>query len=921
MNFFQNTLAGLESRLDKVLLAEDEQPQTQPQPQPVTKEKKEELISGNVARRSVDIKGRRGKCADWKLIMAHTIDARSTMSPQQVSAAALSARMSMQERLAAAMARGKTPARSNSPVSSSGGGDAPSRTSTPAPRTSISSEKERRVKKPEPEPELQPEKENEVENGIEKENEEEPNQEQNLNGKATESVIEPEATEEREAPAPAEAISSVPPPTELEPEPAPTPAPENPEQEQTPLPRTSDDAPRAPIDTSKPATPVLDLHGQNGIEDINSSVTELENTISQLQEDLVLCETRRQEELHASSERIDALEEKIRYLARESAEASRCRVTSTSGGLEKKLAEREEKIALLLEEGEKLSKNELKLQNTIKKLRAKTQEEEKATAEAKRRLEKAEKEAAEAKEKAKRALENEKREKEKVKGLGKIESELETLRREKADSQGTIAELKEKLTEAVRRMEDAESRVQTEALEKEKMVTAELRAQVERIRTEAVSVEEKLKGEAQDLKAMMDRAAERARRVESELKEEQMIMESKMEALRARAEEVSSGAAGDAHAKLLRQVETLQTQYAIASENWKGIEDTLLSRVSNLEKERDDIAKKENDIRKKARELNLKSKNLESDLDAATLKIKDLKSDLSSQTTTISTLRARVSTLESTLLASQKSLEEERRAHKLLQTKLDEESAKWEDERLKWEEYRLVSASRTSSPTPSQPQSQSARKTSGPLSATESFFLGFTRRSPARSPQPEPLNEGKRQRFPDTGFSTPPMRQDSGLSLPQLGLNMLRTSFPGPPVEEDDYFENTFSPSSTHRGPDIVSVSTVSAGPSVQLVERMAATVRRLEMEMAGSREDIAQMVAQRDEARREIVELTREVEVKKEAEERVKVLEKQVEEMERRMGTTLEMLGEKSEEAEELRADVADLKQMYRDLVSSTLK
>lgn len=54
--------------------------------------------------------------------------------------------------------------------------------------------------------------------------------------------------------------------------------------------------------------------------------------------------------------------------------------------------------------------------------------------------------------------------------------------------------------------------------------------------------------------------------------------------------------------KLLRQIETLQNQYAVASENWQGIEGSLLGRVTALEKERDEIAKKEADIRRKARE-------------------------------------------------------------------------------------------------------------------------------------------------------------------------------------------------------------------------------------------------------------------------------------------------------------------------------
>ena len=83
---------------------------------------------------------------------------------------------------------------------------------------------------------------------------------------------------------------------------------------------------------------------------------------------------------------------------------------------------------------------------------------------------------------------------------------------------------------------------------------------------------------------------------------ELQIMESKLEAMRTRAEEASSGAVGDAHAKLLRQIETLQTQYAVASENWQGIETSLMARAANLEKERDEASRRESDIRRKARE-------------------------------------------------------------------------------------------------------------------------------------------------------------------------------------------------------------------------------------------------------------------------------------------------------------------------------
>lgn len=120
---------------------------------------------------------------------------------------------------------------------------------------------------------------------------------------------------------------------------------------------------------------------------------------------------------------------------------------------------------------------------------------------------------------------------------------------------------------------------------------------------------------------------------------------------------------------------------------------------------------------------------------------------------------------------------------------------------------------------------------------------------------------------------------------------------------------------------DMVSVSTVGAGPSVQLVERMSAQVRRLESERVAGREELARMSKQRDEARAEIVALMREIEAGKEARERVAKLEAEVAEVNARYETTLEMLGEKSEMVEELKADVQDVKAMYRDLIERTLK
>jgi len=169
-------------------------------------------------------------------------------------------------------------------------------------------------------------------------------------------------------------------------------------------------------------------------------------------------------------------------------------------------------------------------------------------------------------------------------------------------------------------------------------------------------------------------------------------------------------------------------------------------------------------------------------------------------------------------------------------------------------------------------------------------------------------------RIPQSSGHGTPKRQDSTTLLSPNGD---APDMPFITMDHDDYFDNTVSPSEHHHNVnDIISVSTVGAGPSVQLVERMSAAVRRLENEKVSTKEELARLASQRDEARAEILSLMQEVEAKRSDHSRVLELEKEVADINARYQTTLEMLGEKSELVEELKADVEDVKAMYRDLV-----
>jgi len=250
-----------------------------------------------------------------------------------------------------------------------------------------------------------------------------------------------------------------------------------------------------------------------------------------------------------------------------------------------------------------------------------------------------------------------------------------------------------------------------------------------------------------------------------------------------------------------------------------------------------------------------------------------------------------------------------------------------------------------------------ARKVSAPSASTSDAGasaldsrLTFSRRPSAQPPSRPTLNSQPGSTgiggggggifsplsvFSPTSETSPHHLHHNGLGLSHTpnpldrevhsGEDAFGDGAPPPPQQQQPpplLLEQTASPQQLpQQPPDLVSVSTVAAGPSVQLVERMSAAIRRLESEKVAAREELARMARQRDEGRAEMVALMREAEGGRAAAKRVGELETEVGEMKERYETTLELLGEKSELVEELRADVDDVKAMYRDLVERTVK
>jgi TATA element modulatory factor len=316
-------------------------------------------------------------------------------------------------------------------------------------------------------------------------------------------------------------------------------------------------------------------------------------------------------------------------------------------------------------------------------------------------------------------------------------------------------------------------------------------------------------------------------------------------------------------------------------------------------------------------EQNIRAKKAEDELETANETIADLDRALQETKQQLQKLHQRVEKSEEDLNAVRKELaDKEKSVESFWTQKLEEERARWRDQVSSPPPF--LQEPRTVSPV------ASSRRSTGldPLTVDS---RPLSRRSSTLPSQVEMGAPSRTNSFPSfQGMGSP--HASNGLPNPNLlGAPPIHT------LEPDEYYSGTpatpsaYGAQTSHsRGNginEIISVSTVGAGPSVQLVERMSATVRRLESERAATKDELERITAQRDEARKEVVELMRESEEKRKAESRIEELESQVAELDQRYQTTLELLGEKSEQVDELQADIADLKKIYRELVDSTMK
>lgn len=324
----------------------------------------------------------------------------------------------------------------------------------------------------------------------------------------------------------------------------------------------------------------------------------------------------------------------------------------------------------------------------------------------------------------------------------------------------------------------------------------------------------------------------------------------------------------------------------------------------------------------------LRAKRQEEELEDAKTQIPNIQEDIKGYQSQIEVLKKQAETAETALAETKAELEKQKMAlaeEKAVASRAQQHQQQQQDRQTQWIEtgpsLSFKSGSRPESPSASMPPRSFSTELLGFGSLSSKF-----RKQSAPSSNGDPLERYTQRKQSLPASSRPSIHTEkSSFQLPPILSPTIEALPAAPsihPLERNDASDSIETSSSPQQiAQDMVSASTVAAGPSVQLVEKLSAAIRRLETEKVAAKEEVARISAQRDEARAEMVSLMREAEKGRLAAEEVAKLEAQVAEVNERYETTLELLGEKSELVEELRADVDDVKAMYRDLVERTIK
>ncbi|XP_074770039.1 TATA element modulatory factor isoform X2 [Athene noctua] len=543
------------------------------------------------------------------------------------------------------------------------------------------------------------------------------------------------------------------------------------------------------------------------------------------------------------------------------------------------LKEKEEQIKGLMEEGEKLSKQQLHNSNIIKKLRAKEKERENTNTKQNKKIKELEEELQHLKQvlDGKEDLEKQHRDSIKQlnsvverqeKDLAKLQAEVEDLEERNRSVQAALDSAYKELADLHKANATKDSEAQEAALSREMKAKEELGLALEKAQDEARQQQEALAIQVADLRLALQRAEQQAARKEDYLRQEIGELQQRLQEAESRNQELSQSVTS-ATRPLLRQIENLQATLGAQTSAWEKLEKNLSDRLGESQTllaaaaERERAATEEllsNKIQMSSTEsqnslLRQENTRLQAQLEVERSRLKKMENENSRYEVELEGLKDEYA----------KTLEDAKKEKTLLATQLEMEKMKVEQERKK------------------------------------AIFVQ------------EAAKEKDRKSFTvETVSSTPTMSRSSSIS----GVDMagLQTSF----LSQDDPHDHSFGPITT-GGSNLYDAIRMGAGSSI--IENLQSQLKLREGEISHLQLEIGNLEKTRSIMAEELVKLTNQND---ELEEKVKEIPKlraQLKDLDQRYNTILQMYGEKAEEAEELRLDLEDVKNMYKTQIDELLK
>ncbi|XP_057311843.1 TATA element modulatory factor-like [Hydractinia symbiolongicarpus] len=540
--------------------------------------------------------------------------------------------------------------------------------------------------------------------------------------------------------------------------------------------------------------------------------------------------------------------------------------------LSQSLIEKEDTIKGLLDEGEALSKKELDANNRIKKLRVKLKDITKKNETYLESIQEKEKEIDTLKEINREKEVNEK----------KIEAELQKLEGITDSQEDEISVLKEKLDDTEEKYNAMEATMQNAYAEINKLnlekaqkdsevqeasvavqAKEELEQKLKELEKKTKYGNEELVAQLEDLQNAYQRLEQQSARKEDKLKHEIQDLHSRLEEGENRNQELSTSVTA-ATRPLLRQIENLQSSHANQADNWERVEKSLTERLGNLQHQLALASEKERSASEIATELKSKYKALNIQYHTVKEEKTKLESSLEDETN-------RNKELKDGWNREKMNLEKQVTKLKTLYEGLHNEKIFLEDQ----------------------------------LSAEKAKYDNDMFQLNSR------LAQQQQQQQTVQAIS----RQSSHDSLPTEEDRV---------VHRNESFNSTFShqrnmstSSSLHESfhNDSMMRTTTTAS-----FEHIQSQLRKREGEVYVLQEEIQSLEKTKASLAQELVSLANKVEELENHVAELSCYKEKHDEMQSRYSAVLQMYGEKAEEADELRMDLDDIKNMYKQQIQDLL-